>query len=167
MLAVFSEVFQLCLPVSHSRWSCHCCLHQAKKEMDPACRSMGRDVSPGLHGSKQCHPLSLTSTCTTTDLLEPHHVAAPESWSVSLPIGLALRIVWGGISPGGRCAIMEAKRRDTCASLSETHHILHYQSAYTIQDNSPVCNLLCRLQTWVQNYEIQRAFSKEMELLQY
>lgn len=91
-----------------------------RKGDGPSLQVHGREVSPGLHGSKQCHPLSLTSTCTTTDLLEPHHVAAPESWSVSLPIGLALRIVWGGISPGGRCAIMEAKRCDTCASLSET-----------------------------------------------
>lgn len=99
---------------------------------------------------------------TGADLLQPHHTAGSwhgSSWKLEgVPPqrsgtgnrrGVAFRLM-------RRWAIMEAKRHNMCASLSELNLGLHYGSIYIIQDNTLVCSLLCRLLMWVGSHEIQR-----------
>lgn len=161
MRAVSSKVFQQRLPVSQPRWSSPCWIDTGqRRETDPAMQV--RDASPGLHRSKHCHP-PRPGRC-------PHRcrspATSPHSWELARQLlkawgcpspevrhweqaGVAFRLMW-------RWAIMEAKRHNMCASLSELNLGLHYGSIYIIQDNTLVCSLLCRLLMWVGNHEIQR-----------
>lgn len=161
MRAVSSKVFQQRLPVSQPRWSSPCWIYTGqRRQTDPAMQV--RDASPGLHKSKHCHlprPGRYSHRCRSPaasshswelarQLLKARGCPSPEvrHWEQN---GVAFRLMW-------RWAIMEAKRHNTCASLSELNLGLDFWSIYIIQDNTLVCNLLWRLLMWVGNHEIQR-----------